>query len=179
MDPADYPLLHDADLMTSLLRVTGSGAASVEEALTRLRRDLETAREAPPVSDGEILHRLDEARRHLVMAGLLSPVDRQHFRLTARGRRVLEQYPEGVDGTVLMVFPEYREYLRHRSRPAPVEDPGIQAYDEGYAAHGAGLTHSDNPYRTDTAAHLAWENGWYEARDEEIEHAPRTRDNAV
>ena len=43
-----------------------------------------------------------------------------------------------------------------------------RAKDAGYEAHGEGLTLSDNPHPTDTRAHLDWQNGWSQARDETL-----------
>ena len=40
------------------------------------------------------------------------------------------------------------------------------AYQEGYRAFASGQRDSDNPYPEETINHLAWANGWFEARDE-------------
>ncbi len=42
--------------------------------------------------------------------------------------------------------------------------------EEGYQAYLDGQSSVDNPYEFDTSKHLAWENGWFEARDEQIDH---------
>lgn len=180
MDPREYPLLHYADLMVALLRVAEErGEAAVGDAAVRLREDLARAGERPPVDEGELLARLGRARHNLFKAGALLPTHDQRFRITVRGRRVLAEHPEGIDDTVLMQFPEFRQYIRRLvGRPA-ADKPLSLAYDQGWAAYHGGVSHSDNPYRFDTGQHLAWENGWFEARDEEREHgrfAYRTRE---
>ena len=46
-------------------------------------------------------------------------------------------------------------------------DPRARGYDEGFNAYWSGKDPTDNPYRPDTVDHLAWENGWSEALDED------------
>jgi hypothetical protein len=67
----------------------------------------------------------------------------------------------------------FRAFIE-RSAQRPPEGPRSDQYDEGYAAHQAGPSPVDNPYPPDTIDRLAWENGWFEARDEEAEHERAT-----
>jgi ribosome modulation factor len=97
------------------------------------------------------------------------------LRISTRGRKVLEQYPDGIDDTVLMGFREFRLWLQQTARHTPPEDTAARAYQEGWTAQLCGRPHSDNPYLPDTVRHQTWENGWFEARDEEVEHQPTVR----
>lgn len=174
MEFEEYPLLHYADLMHTLLKVARGGPASLEDAAARLRADLHLAREDPPVTADEMRARFDRARQYLCAARLVEMLDDGRVRVTARGRQVLRDHPGGVDDSVLMAFPEFQHFIR-QSGGAPPREAQTTVYDAGYAAYGRGAGPADNPYPFDTAAHLAWENGWFEARDEDDGPGPRTR----
>ena len=47
-------------------------------------------------------------------------------------------------------------------------DPRAGGYDQGFYAYWSGQGPADNPYAPDSADHLAWENGWSEALDEDF-----------
>lgn len=165
MDFDDYPMRHEADLMLALLRVAEHRAGDCQAALQWLGRD----------GDAETLERLEAARRRLCVAGLLCEEAGGHLRISTRGRKVLEQFPDGVDDTVLMGFREFRLWLRQTNDNVTPEDTAGRAYQEGWCAQLGGRPHSDNPYLPDTVRHQAWENGWFEARDEDMEHQPIAR----
>ena len=108
--------------------------------------------------------------RHLIGAGLLHQVENDCFEITERGRRVLAEHPQGIDDTVLAEFPEFRAFM-HRVHPPHVpEDAQGDTHEEGHRAFQEGEDTADNPYAFDTSKHLAWENGWSEARDDALEH---------
>lgn len=172
MDFLEHPLLHMADLMLTLLKVGEKREADLNTALARLRSDLERAKENPPVSRDEMAARLAAARLHLAKAGLLEELGEGLFRATESGRRALAAHPHGIDDTVLMQYPGFRKYLRARVQHAEPEDAAIGAFTEGHAAQLEDRPHFANPYRQDTAAHLAWECGWFTARDELRPHQP-------
>jgi hypothetical protein len=163
----DAPLLHTADLMHELLRVAAVGPADVDDALSRLRADLRAAGEPLALPERTLRERLEQARRHLRAARLIAPVGRTRFEATERGQTVLRDYPGGIDDSVLMQFPEFRDFIAQAAGTPP--HPARQtAYDLGYAAYGQGSAPADNPYSVDSDDHLAWENGWFEARDEDL-----------
>lgn len=166
MEFLEYPLLHAADLMLTLLKVGEAGDADMNTALARLRADLDRAKEDPPVGRDEMAARLSTARLHLTKAGLIEERPEGRFRTTERGRRALAEHADGIDDTVLMTYPEFRKYLRARVEHAEPEDAAVGAFTEGHAAQLDGRPHFANPYRQDTAAHLSWESGWFTARDE-------------
>lgn len=176
MDGEEYPLLHYADLMHVMLKVAAEGQARLDTVTARIRGDLDLAREALPISETELRTRLDRARRYLAAAKLIEPEDGEPFRATGRGHGVLADHPAGIDDSVLAQFPEFRDFIRQLSGTPPAP-PELNPYDEGHAAHGKGIHPADNPYPVDTRAHLAWENGWFEARDEADDHMfPKRRD---
>ena len=167
MDFLEHPLLHVADLMQTLLRVSSDEDATLADCLEELKATLDRAGENPPVSDREIVEHLQDARRHLVKAGLLELVGSGRCRITERGRRVLADHPLGVDDSVLVQFPEFRRFIRRPRAAKDVEVPRLREYSRGYEAYRLGRSLDDNPYRFDNADHLAWENGWFEARDDD------------
>lgn len=174
MEFLEYPLLHYADLMLTLLKVGEDGDADLGTAMDRLRTDLRRAKESPPVGRNEMAARLSTARLHLLKAGLIEDRPEGRFRTTERGGRALSEHADGIDDTVLMAYPEFRAYLRRRVQHAEPEDAASNAFNEGHAAFLEGRPHFANPHRQDTAAHLAWEGGWFTARDEMREHPPGT-----
>lgn len=159
----EYPLLHDADLMLALLRAGSEGNGSFDMAVDRLRRDLDIAGECPPFTTDDIRAELAAAFRNLEQAQLVERTG-DTFHTTERGRRILADHPLGIDATVLMQFSEYRAQVSPAT-PAATSSAETRAYQRGFAGFLAGRSHADNPHRPDTVMHLAWENGWFEARD--------------
>ena len=51
----------------------------------------------------------------MTQAGLLARPERGRYLLTERGRKVLQDYPDRVDMTVLSQFPEYQEFRARKS----------------------------------------------------------------
>jgi restriction system protein len=175
MDLSEYTLLNRPALMLTVLKSASRDAVTLEDCLRQLRQDLACVKErAPPVDVKDLLAYLDGLKCCLMEAALLTPAEGRRFIATKRGRELLAEHPAGIDESVLMRFPEFRAFIERSARHPPPEDPRSDQYDEGYAAHEAGLSPVDNPYPSDTINHLAWENGWFEARDEEAEHEPAT-----
>ena len=174
MDISEYPLLNEPNIMLIALKTAAKGAASPDDCLRRLQADLRLIGEAPPEDMSDVRRRIEAALRYLHVAGL---VDRQadgRFAITARGRETLHANPRGIDLSVLAEFPDFRAYIRRsreqtirRDGGMPVIEPTAK-YREGYAAYGEGRDLTDNPYDLETAAHLEWENGWSEAREEAL-----------
>lgn len=173
MDLSEYPLLNRPALMLLALKAAEDGPASLDDCIARLKIDLAHARENPPVNADEIAAALGAIRDELVAAALLVPAGEGRLALTGRGRDVLHEHPMGVDETVLMRFAEYRSFVREFARRRTPDDPRTARYNEGYAAYQAGLGLAENPFAPDTIDHLAWENGWSEARDDAAERQRR------
>lgn len=160
----EYPLLHEADLMLALLRTGDGGVGDLDAAIDRLRRDLNIAGEHPPFTIEDMRAELAAALDDLEQAQFVERKDGT-FRTTERGRRALADHPLGIDVTVLMRFAEFRAHVAQATHTAHPADPMFRAYQWGFAGFLAGRSHADNPHRPDTVMHLAWENGWFEARD--------------
>jgi restriction endonuclease Mrr len=171
MEFLEHPLLNWPSLTLSLLKPAAEREqASLADALSHLEEVLTLAHESPGVDRIEIADRLETMKGHLIAAGLLRQVENGFFAITDRGRRVLSEHPLGVDDTVLAAFPEFRDYMHRRHPPHQPEDAQAGAHEEGYRAFQEGEKASDNPYAFDSCGHLAWENGWHEARDDALEH---------
>ncbi|MDX1709603.1 MAG: hypothetical protein R3316_00525 [Rhodovibrionaceae bacterium] len=173
MDTDDYSILHQPALMHILLR-EAQEATTLEACLQELDRELAMAKESPPVGEAEKLRLLGRARLTAAKAGLIEPHGEsdpedgtsQPFQLTERGRLMLRENPMGVDESVLMRFPDFAAQIRAQSQDRHIDDAAEAQYDMGFAAYRGGKSLADNPFPFDTVEHLAWENGWFEARDE-------------
>lgn len=163
MELEDYPLLHFADLVLALLRAGQESGGTVAGAAALLARDRVQAHERTPVDPAELAAHLDRARRHLVAAQLLDMLDQHSFRITPRGRAMLQRHPDGIDDSVLMDFPEFRDWMKRVSTHPPPEDARVAEFQRGWAANQEGAGLGDNPYSTETAQHAAWKDGWLEA----------------
>lgn len=166
MEFEEYPLLSYPDLMLVVLKTAARGQAGVRDCLAALRQLLDAAHEHPPVREVEILWRLEAAKTYLLKALLLVPAGADDFATTARGRQALAEHPMGVDDTVLMQYPEFRDFIGSLGARSEHDDPRSREFDEGYAAYQDGKMPADNPYEFDRIEHLAWENGWFTARDD-------------
>ena len=158
-------LLHEQDLMLALLRAGAEGPATVRGAVSMLRGLRASLGEADAV-DEEVMRRLRRAATALRAAGALGRVDSGALKITDRGRELLAAHPDGIDETVLMQFAEFRAFVAASGPRGPRDDPRIPAYDAGQRAFAAGEPLTANPFTFDSVDHLAWENGWSEARDE-------------
>ena len=167
----EYPLLNTPHLMLVILREASAGETTPEACAVRLQELLSMADEHPPYGEAEIRGRLDVLCRYLAEAGLVEPVEGEghRIRITPRGREALREHPQGFDLAELMAYPEFARFIRSlaRSRAEGRMDPRTPAYDEGFAAYRAGARLADNPHPSDSVDHLAWENGWFEALDED------------
>ena len=161
----DIPLLNTPNLVALVLRAAEEGGASAERCADRLEALFRQMGERPEVGRDEMVARCGKTVGWLRAAGLLEAGDGVWL-LTARGREALAAHPQGMDLADLAAYPDFAEYLEQRSggRRPEIRSNG---YDEGFAARRAGRAFTDNPHGFGSAAHLAWENGWCEALDEE------------
>jgi hypothetical protein len=165
MFPEDIPLLNTPSLVALVLRAADEGGASAESCADRLEALFRRTEERPPVDRDELITRCGRTLGWLREAGLLEAGD-ERWVLTARGREALAAHPQGMDLADLAAYPEFAAYLARRERGTR-RDPRSNGYGEGFAARQAGRAFTDNPYGFGSADHLAWENGWCEALDEE------------
>lgn len=166
MSDEDFPLLRYPALMVVVLKEGLNGPADHEACVQHVRENLRQAHITASLNRQDLIERLHRARFHLEKAGLVEACVGETYRTTPRGERTLREHPKGVDDSVLMEFPEFREFVHATSvnRSSSAADMG--EYDQGYEAYLSGRPYTSNPYDFDTRAHLNWENGWFEAADE-------------
>lgn len=176
----DDPPPDDSAVMLAILKAAeaATDGASLDHA-----RDLLPKMDYP---EDEVFHRtvndparltrrFEESLRDLRKAGLVRDIREDgEFALSARGRRVLAENPNGVDTSVLLKFPEYRDYVRSDEQAIDLHPPGEQnAYETGFSAYQQGLRQTQNPYEPETRSHVMWDAGWFEALDEAYEEPGR------
>jgi len=85
--------------------------AAVDKLANQFKLTEEDRRELLP-SGGtfKFSSRVSWARTYLQKAGLLEATKRGHFRITDRGRSVLKEKPDRIDGDCLSQFEEFREF---------------------------------------------------------------------
>jgi hypothetical protein len=164
----EYPLLNTPNVVVVILRTAAEGAATLADCAARLQSLLDRAGEHPPFGPRDVASRLEMLIRYLTEAGLLAPGTGGSFTLTQRGRAALDEHPQGFDTADLMVYPEFARYVRSLGRRRGPIDARAGGYDQGFSAYWSGEMPADNPFPADTADHLAWENGWSEALDEDF-----------
>jgi hypothetical protein len=166
MERDEPPLLHEPDLMLAVLRVAAARSATLDACIDHLRTLRACARVEQLVPEDEVRSRLEAVRAKLDRASLIERAAANGFRITARGRKVLSDHPDGVDETVLLQFKQVRAARGRRDEAHEVPQPARSEYQTGYEAYGEGDGLADNPHPFDTRAHLDWQNGWSQARDE-------------
>jgi hypothetical protein len=165
-DDDESILLHEPDLMLAILRTARQRPASLEDAMALLAANRAVAEEPPSAPKDEVRQRLGQAARLLEGAGAITALGDDRFGLTARGERLLEEHPDGVDPSVLRAFPEFRAFVAGLGGSHTEDDPRRDAFEAGRQAFAEGRPNVDNPHPSDIVDHLAWACGWSEARDE-------------
>lgn len=173
-DDDEYPLLNEPNIMLVALRTAARAPITPEDCIQELKANLMLAHEEAPADATLLPLRVVAAFRYLCVAGLLDPDETGRCTMTERGREALCENPNGIDSSVLMMFPEFRSFVarpnpfREQAEAPAVPEPTTQ-FDDGFDAYQASKGLTDNPYEFDTFAHLEWENGWCEARDQASE----------
>jgi hypothetical protein len=175
----EYPLLNTPSMVLVILREAGAGGpASVAGCASAVQELLDRAGEHPPFGPAEIASRLELLVRYLTEAKLLAVGPDGSFVATPRGRVALAEHPQGFDVADLMAYPEFARHIRGLELRRAGMDPRAGGYDQGFYAYWSGRGPADNPYAPDSADHLAWENGWSEALDEDFRWTgPRASEN--
>ena len=171
----DSPLLHEPNLMMAVLRVAAMKTGTLDDCIDHLRALRRCARILEPMPEAEVRAMLETAQAKLRRAGLIEAPTPGRFRITDRGRRVLDDNPDGVDDSVLMQLPELRP-VNGQTATAQAARAGSGAaprasnadYRSGFEAFLAGVSLSENPHPPDVRAYLDWENGWSQARDDKL-----------
>ena len=166
MERDESVLLHEPDLMLAVLRVAAARAGTLDACIDHLRALRDRAGVEHRVPEADVRAELQAITAKLDRASLIEWPAESRFRITARGRQVLADHPSGVDAGVLMQLEA--PHIPAGQRPTVPEPPArkASAYDAGYEAYGEGRGLADNPHPSDARAHLDWQNGWSEARDQ-------------
>ena len=114
-------------LMLPVLEEFAKGEARIGEVVDVLasKLDLSDADMTELLPSGKqtvFANRVHWAKSYLKQAELLEPTRRAHFRITARGRDLLDSRPARIDNASLGRFPEFVEFKRRRSTE-PEESP--------------------------------------------------------
>jgi restriction system protein len=170
MEGDDSVLLHEPDLMLAVLRVAAARAGTLDACIDHLRELRDCAQVEHRVPEADVRAQLEAITAKLDRASLIEWPVASRFRITARGRQVLAEHPSGIDDSVLMRLEgPPAAATQDEAPPLETRPPGASeasAYDAGYEAYGEGLSLADNPHPADARAHLDWQNGWSEARDQ-------------
>jgi len=174
MERDEAILLHEPDLMLAVLRVAAARAGTLDACIEHLRELRDCAGVEHRVPEADVRAQLEAITAKLDRASLIEWPVASRFRITARGRQVLADHPSGIDDSVLMRL-EQPPAAEKRDEAPSLETPAsaaseASAYDAGYEAYGEGLSLADNPHPADARAHLDWQNGWSEARDQQQAH---------
>jgi restriction system protein len=122
-------------IMLPLLQLASDGNEhSIHEAVERLAGHFELSEDErsrllPSGQQPIFYNRVGWARTHLKKAGLVEDPRRGYFRITPRGRGVLQRSPERIDMTYLRQFPEYVEF-KESSRKVAETSPADEDLDE-------------------------------------------------
>ena len=164
----EYPLLNAPNLVVIILKQGAEAPATLDDCAATLADLLARADEHPPFGPKEVAVRLEMLINYLTEARLLQPAGGGAFVTTARGKAALDEHPQGLDTADLMAYPEFARYIRGLDLRRTGLDPRAGGYDQGFYAYWDGDGPADNPHPLDSADHLAWENGWSEALDEDF-----------
>ena len=102
--------------MLPLLKLSGDGEvrriSAIQDSIVKLfgLTESELQEMLPSGQQSVVRNRLSWAKTYLVQAGLLEMTKRAHFKISPRGREVLENPPDAINIKFLSQFPEYLEF---------------------------------------------------------------------
>ena len=79
-------------------------------------------------------NRVHWAKSYLHKAGLVESTRRAHFKITPRGRQVLDSRPDRIDNTLLSQFEEFQQFKERSTKGANDEQPPIATAFESQTA---------------------------------------------
>jgi restriction system protein len=110
---------------------------SLQEAVHHLSKDFGLSQEEsqqllPSGQQTIIRNRVGWARTYMVKAGLIEPVKRGYFKLTTKGKEVLDKKPDRVDVHFLEQFPEFLAFraIHHKPTEKPDEQMDVKQTPE-------------------------------------------------
>lgn len=144
-------------LMLPVLRLSNPYEIKISDAVERLAEELKLTEE----ERGELLpsgrqttfsNRVHWAKTYLKQAGLVEVTRRGYFRVTQRGREVLDNGLSRIDVTYLNQFPEFRAF---RERTAEDDGRGGEVVSKSSAELGSAMTPDDQIRAASRAIHDA------------------------
>jgi len=112
--------------MLPLLKILGDGEVhTLSECIDRLAAGFNLTAEdrkemLPSGAQPKLNNRVSWARTYMAKAGLVEKVGRGQFRITERGKDLLQKNPDRIDKRVLETYPEFIEF---KSRPPSAKIP--------------------------------------------------------
>ncbi len=137
-ESAVMPIPDYESTMLPLLRFAGDGVEhSLRDAIESLANEFNLSdterRELLPSGQQEVFNnRVGWARTYLKKSGLITSTRRGFFQITERGKEVLTQNPNRIDGDFLLQFQEFRDFRAFRRQPVTNEE---NVKDEGGNTH--------------------------------------------
>ena len=134
-------------LMLPVLRIANERETSIADAVERVANefgssDLERSALLPSGRQSVLANRVHWAKTYLKQAGLLEPVSRGIFTITARGKEALEQNLPAIDLSYLEQFAEYRAFRGNVA--AKAKSPKLSANPSHEAVAEETATPEDN-----------------------------------
>ena len=113
-------------LMLPLLRLASNTEVSIEQAVEHLSSEFnltddERTQLIPSQKQTIIKNRTSWARTYLAKAGLLQKTRRSHFKITDKGRDVLDSNISAVNVKYLEQFPEFQKFKEIKRQAAEWE----------------------------------------------------------
>jgi restriction system protein len=118
-------------LMLPVLTIAGGGEIRIGDAVDRLADQLklspeERAQLLPSGKQSLFGNRVHWAKTYLVKAGLLESTRRGYFKITERGRRVVESRIARVDNEFLSQFAEFRKFKERSTEHAVQSETSVE-----------------------------------------------------
>jgi restriction system protein len=142
-------------LMLPVLSLSAKGEIRVGDAVEQLAKKLELtdderAELLPSGRQTLFANRVHWAKTYLAQAGLIESTRRGHFRITQRGREVLDTQPARIDNSFLAQFPEFQQFKerarasQHAKTDEPIEESPLAI---------SGVLHEQTPDEAMRTAH--------------------------
>ena len=130
------PIPEFQEFMLPLVELSSDGKdhslkEAIQEFVIRFGISEEERKELLPSGRQPTLNnRIGWASTYLRKAGLLESPKRGVFRITERGRRVLESKPKRIDRELLETFEEFREFRYQRNQSQSEDEPGTEPHSQ-------------------------------------------------
>jgi len=156
-------------LMLPVLIESAEGEIRIGDVVERIAQKLgltpeERAELLPSGVQSLFSNRVHWAKTYLGKAGLIESTRRGHFRITPRGRQVLEARPKRIDIKFLSQFEEFEIFRRRASQDAPETLPAALA--------ASSPEHAKTPDEIMRAAHRQFDESLSQELLERIRGAP-------